>query len=137
MSGSLKVSVSTRVAGPLAGGLAGDAVTQWQEGTTRALGDAGVTMLRAFPMDKSGRASGAFAAAVHATRVTPSLTRIQGPQIKGVVWSSWLEGTSTRNEHGKFKGYRLFAKTRLALSKMAPEVAQAQLEAVAAEIGGA
>ena len=55
---------------------------------------------------------------------------------KGVVWSPWLEGTSKRNDSTGFKGYGLFRKTRLQLQKLAPQIAQEQLDKVISRMGG-
>lgn len=135
--GSLKVKVDCRVSGPLADGDADRAAQEWAENTTQALADKGVELLGAFPMDKSGRSRGAFQGALRTVRVSPTQTRIPGPQEKGVVWSPWLEGTSKRNETTGFKGYGLFRKTRLQLQKMAPQIAQEQLDKVIGRMGGA
>lgn len=134
--GTLKIRVDCRVSGPLANGEADKAAQEWATNTTQALGDKGVELLRAFPMDKTGRARGAFQAALKTTRISPTETRISGPQERGVAWATWLEGTSKRNESTGFKGYHLFRKTRLALSKMAPDIAQAELEKVLPRMGG-
>lgn len=134
--GTLKVAMTLDVSGPLADGRAIDAAEKWQENTSRALGEEGVRLLRAVPMDKSGRSHGAFRDALKVVRQSPSEVRVPGPQVRGVVWSSWLEGTSRRNESTKFRGYHLFRAARLALEKQAPEIGQAELDKLMAEIGG-
>lgn len=135
--GVLKVKVQPVITGPIADGAATSLTTEWATRTTQALGEEAVTMLRAFPMNKSGRATGAFQGALQVTRRSPTETRVTGPQQRGAVWSSWLEGTSTRNQGSKFKGYRLFRKTRLALDKMAPAVGQKVLDELLPQVGGA
>lgn len=137
MSGVLKISLKFDVSGPLADGTAGKLVDTWAENTTQALGELAVEMLRAFPMDKSGRAKGGFQQNLHATRKSLNEVRVAGPNIKGVAWSPWLEGTSQRNQGSKFRGYHLFRKTRLALQKQAPAIGQAELDKVIAGMGGA
>lgn len=134
--GSLKVRVDCRVDGPLANGDADKAAEEWATNTTQAIADKGVELLRAFPMNRTGRAHGAFENALKVTRVSPTQTRIPGPQERGVAWSPWLEGTSKRNDSTGFKGYGLFRKTRLQLQKMAPGIAQAELEKVLPRMGG-
>ncbi len=134
--GSLRVRVDCRVSGPLASGDADKAAEEWATNTTQALADKGVELLRAFPMNKTGRARGGFEGALKTERVSPTQTRIPGPQERGVVWASWLEGTSKRNDSTGFKGYGLFRKTRLQLQKMAPDIAQAELEKVLPRMGG-
>ena len=134
--GSLKVTVDCRVSGPLASGEADKAAEAWARNTTQALAEAGVALLGAFPMDKSGRGTGGFRQNLKITRVSPTLARIPGPTVRGVVFAPWLEGTSKRNEENKFKGYHLFRATRLTLSRMAPQVAQAELDMLLPGIGG-
>jgi hypothetical protein len=136
MSGSLKITVDCRVEGPLGNGEAEKAAQDWATGTTQALGDEGVELLRAFPMNKTGRSRGGFAGELKTVRKSPTETRIPGPTDRGVVFSPWLEGVSKRNQTTKFKGYRLFRKTRAQLNKKAPDVAQAELDKVLPRMGG-
>lgn len=136
MTGVLKISLKFDASGPLADGAAQKAVDAWTENTSQALADVGVEMLRAFPMNKSGRAKGGFRQELNAVRKSPSLVTVAGPMIAGKTWTPWLEGTSTRNEGSKFKGYHLFRKTRLALSKVAPAIGQAELDKLMPAIGG-
>jgi len=137
MSGTLKITVDCAVSGPLADGRAIDAAAKWAENTSQALGDEAVRMLREFPMNKSGRARGAFQGALKTERRSPSETLVAGPQQRGVAWASWLEGTSRRNESTGFKGYGLFRKTRAELQKRAPEIGQRELDKLLSEMGGA
>jgi hypothetical protein len=134
--GSLKIRVDCRVSGPLANGEAEKAAQEWAKNTMQALADKGVELLRAFPMNKTGRAHGAFENALKTERISPTEIRIPGPMERGVVWSPWLEGTSKRNDSTGFRGYGLFRRTRLQLQKMAPQVAQAELEKVLPRMGG-
>lgn len=134
--GSLKVRADCRVSGPLADGRADKAAEDWARNTSQVLGDKAVELLRAFPMDKTGRARGGFQEALKAVRKSPTTVVVRGPMIRGVAWSAWLEGTSSRNSSTGFKGYRLFRKTRLQLDKMAPEVAKTELAKVLPMMGG-
>lgn len=136
MSGTLKIRIDCMVSGPLADGRAIDAAEKWAEGTSQALGDEAVKMLRDFPMNKTGRARGGFEGLLKTERRSPSETRVTGPQQRGVAWASWLEGTSKRNESTHFKGYHLFRKTRAELQDKAPEIGQQQLDKLLSEMGG-
>lgn len=133
---TLKITVDCAVSGPLGDGRAIELAEKWAENTSQALGDEAVKMLRAFPMNKSGRARGGFEGALRVERRTPSETRVKGPQERGVAWAPWLEGTSKRNESTRFKGYGLFAKTRAELQKKAADIGQRQLDALIGEMGG-
>lgn len=47
-----------------------------------------------------------------------------------VIYGSWLEGTSHRNETTRFKGYAAFRKATQELEAKATEIAQAKVDAV-------
>lgn len=136
MSGSLKISLKFDASGPLTDGAAQKAVDDWTVNTSQALGDKGAEMLRAFPMNKSGRAKGGFQQNITPVRKSPAEVTVAGPMIKGTSWAPWLEGTSQRNQGSKFHGYHLFRTTRLALSKIAPAIGQAELDKLMPAIGG-
>jgi len=136
MAGTLKITAQAIITGPITDGTAAKATTEWAEKVTERLGDTAVTSLRAVKMDRTGRATGAFSDNLQVTRVSPTETRVKGPQIRGVVWSSWLEGTSKRNAKNKFKGYHLFRKTRAEVSKRAQEIGEQVLSDLMPEIGG-
>jgi hypothetical protein len=135
MPGTLKVTVEVKGAGPLFTGEATQAVEDWSTATARALGQAGVKSLKAFPMDKTGRGDGGFKDHLHASRQGPDSV-IRGPMVRGVTWAPWLEGTSRRNESTKFPGYGLFAQTSRELSQRAPAIAQQQLGKYIGRMGG-
>jgi hypothetical protein len=137
MAGTLKVTAAVSVQGPLADGTADRVLQEWANNTAQALADQGVAALRAFPMDKTGRARSGFQDALKSRSRGPGITEIPGPMITGVTWAPWLEGTSKRNESTGFKGYKLFAKTRLQLQKQATQVGDAELAKLMPQIGGA
>ena len=136
MAGVFKVEVQANVTGPLADGTADRALQEWARNTAKALGDQGADLLRAFPMDKTGRARGGFQANIHTIENGPEV-RIPAPMITGVTWGPWLEGTSKRNDSTRFKGYHLFRKTRQELQRRAPDVGQRELDKIMPELGGA
>jgi hypothetical protein len=135
MAGQFKVTADVGISGPLGNGSAGNALSDWATATAKALGDQGADMLRAFPMDKTGRARGGFQANLHPVQQGPQVT-IMAPMIEGVTWGPWLEGTSQRNSSTRFKGYHLFRKTRQELQKMAPDIGQAELDKIMPRLGG-
>ena len=120
------MATSVVVHGPLFDGEASAAVTQWLQVTREDLGDKGADMLRAFPMDKTGRAHGGFQANIRVMN-RGAMVVIPGPKISGVTWSPWLEGTSRRNDSTGFKGYHLFRKTSAKLRRIAKALAQQKL----------
>ena len=123
------------VRGPLWDGEADAAVDRWLEETRKRVADEGVLALKAFPMDKTGRARGGFEANVR--RVTRGeVEAIPGPMIRGVVFTPWLEGTSRRNNSTRFKGYHLFRKIRMKLARDWRRDAQEDLERYIGDMGG-
>jgi hypothetical protein len=136
MAGTFKVTVQADVTGPLADGTADNALQEWAQNTAAALGKEGADLLRAFPMNKTGRAHGGFQANLKVLQKGPE-ARIPAPTIKGVTWGPWLEGTSKRNDSTRFKGYHLFRKTRQELQKRAPDIGQAELDKIMPKLGGA
>ena len=135
MGGTFKVTAQANVTGPLASGEAERALQDWAVSTARALADAGVQALQAWPMDKTGRAHGGFQNSLHAITKGPEAT-IPGPMIRGVTWAPWLEGTSKRNSSTKFKGYHLFRKTATDLQQRAPQIGQEELDKIMPRLGG-
>lgn len=135
MAGVLRVDIRPDVRGPLADGTADEVLRQWAENTAARLGDMGGDHLRAWPMDKSGRARGNFQRELQVFKAGP-VARIPGPMDKGVVWAPWLEGVSKRNESTRFKGYRLFRKTAAWLRDQAKKVGEEELAKLIGRIGG-
>ena len=135
MAGSFKVEIQADITGPIGDGSADNALQEWARNTAAELGRQGVDLLRAFPMNKTGRAHGNFQANLHVIQNGPQAT-IPAPMISGVTWGPWLEGTSKRNESTRFKGYHLFRKTRQELQKRAPDVGQAELDKIMPKLGG-
>jgi len=123
------------VSGPLWDGEASAAVTAWLDDTKRELAASGQELLRAFPMDKSGRATGAHVSSI-TTLTQSSAELVQAKSTKGKVWWPWLEGTSHRNATTRWKGYGAVRKTRLKMRREANKVAQARLDAYIGRMGG-
>lgn len=134
--GTLKIEVRPEVTGPLASGEAARALSDWATATAKALGDEGARMLREFPMNKTGRARGGFQANINPVQTGP-MVRIRGPMISRVTWSPWLEGTSSRNDSTRFKGYHLFRKTAQELQDKAQGIGQRELDKIMPRLGGA
>lgn len=133
--GSLKVNLKLDASGPLANGGMAKAADKWTENTSQALADEAVRMLKAFPMDKSGRSKGGFAANLNPVRKSLNTMVIHGPTVRGVTWAPWLEGITDRNRSTKFRGYHLFRKTAAALNRIAPDIGQKELDKLLGETG--
>jgi hypothetical protein len=121
--------------GPLFDGQAAAAVTDWLASTRKDLAQQGADMLRAYPMNKTGRARGGFRA--HINVVQRGLSEvIPDPKVPGVTWGPWLEGTSKRNSTTRFKGYHVFRKTTARLKRRARQVAEGKLDIYIGRMGG-
>lgn len=54
----------------------------------------------------------------------------------GVIYGPWLEGTGTRNDTTRFKGYSSFRRVGQELEKQVPTVARRNVEAAVRELNG-
>ena len=66
------------------------------------------------------QATGFYESQIQTDRVKAHVVITDG----GVVYGSWLEGTSSRNRESRFKGYKTFRITKRALQGKAPTIAQ-------------
>ena len=135
MTASLRVRAFTDASGPIFDGRFDDELKIWARDTEDAIAAEGVRLLREFPMNKTLRASGGFQREVRAIRQVQHVI-IPAPTDKGVTWGPWLEGVSKRNESTRFKGYRLFRKTRQELNRKAAEIGQREMDKVIGAMGG-
>lgn len=135
MSSQMTVNAKAACSGPLFDGQAEAAIGDWIKDTQKAIADEGVTALRAFPMDKTGRARGNFQRNLNVITRGPDQV-IPAPTITGVTWGPWLEGESQRNTSSRFKGYHLFRLTAQDLQQRAPGIAEAELDKYIGRMGG-
>lgn len=133
--GALVLKVDIGAGGPLLEGRATHVIEAWQRETVRELADEGVTELRGFVMNKTGRSRGNFRSSVRSYQ-EGAFARIPGPMIEGYTWAPWLEGNSRRNQSTRFKGYRLFRITAARLNRRAKGVGEAVLSRLIGELGG-
>jgi hypothetical protein len=135
MAGTLKVTAFVKVSGPLFDGAAENAAGDLTAAATKAIAGEGVDRLRRFPMNKSGRSTGAFAAHVRAEPYGTGQV-IRAPMVKGVTWGPWLQGGTKRNASTGFRGYRLFSKTAASLDLDATSIAERVLQEYLPKMGG-
>lgn len=136
MAGRLTVTAATHVSGPLFDNNPDGILDRYAADVRKEIAQKGVDRLKAWPMDKTGRAHGGFQANLKATPRGADTIAIFGPMITGVTWAPWLEGVSKRNRSTGFKGYRLFAKTRLEMDQQAGQIAEDVLHRYMPELGG-
>jgi len=128
----MRVIVHADASGPLFDGEARAQALLALDRAKRDLGDIGSAELRAWVMDKTGRATGRYQAGIITSVLSFSDIKIWDP----VVYGPWLEGVSERNRSTRFKGYHLWRITRAHLSRMAKDVLQKRLDEVIGRMGG-
>jgi hypothetical protein len=133
LMGELKVRVYVRAQGPLFDGAAPEIIHAWMDEVKKDIAQEGVNRLRAFVMNKTGRATGHYQSEIQtSTLVAFNDIRIFDP----VVYGPWLEGTSKRNRSTRFKGYRLWRKTAQALNDDATAIADRRMPELVQKLGG-
>jgi hypothetical protein len=130
--GSLQVTVSVTEHGPLTDGTAPEIIHAYMDEVKKDIAAEGVTRLRGFVMDKTGRATGRYQAEIQTSTLSFNDILIHDP----VVYGPWLEGTSERNRSTRFKGYHLWRKTAQALNDDAPGIAEKRMPELIRRLGG-
>jgi hypothetical protein len=128
MAGSLKATAYVDCKGPIFDGTAEETITEMRREITEQGAQWARDELAGYPMDKTGRATGAFARNLKVLERNVGFS-VPGPTIRGVTWSPWLQGASRRNRSSRFKGYRLFSRVRQAL-------ADGKLQVIANKVSG-
>lgn len=127
----MTVSIGASVSGPIADGSALTAMHAWLDESKKEVAQVAVDRLRAVKMDRSGRATGHYQSMIRTTVRTFNDILIDDP----VIYGPWLEGTSKRNDSTRFKGYRLWRRTRLQVQREVPVIAQKKLDLYKSRIG--
>ena len=125
--------VKVKVGGPLFDGRAIGDVKEWADKTVKDVAEYAVKQLDAFEMDKTGRGTGRYQSEIRTTNLGDNSILIDDP----LVYGPWLEGTSKRNEDTRFKGYRLWRKTRTRVRAAFKDYAQKNLDEYLAKMNGA
>jgi hypothetical protein len=136
MAGALTVTAYVDCSGPLFDGGAEKATAELTDAIAKRGAEWAREHLAETKMDKSGRAAGAFSAALRVVQRSAGYA-VPAPMIRGVTWGPWLEGGTKRNRSTKFKGYHPFRDTRQALEDgVAQEIADKALEEYVPRMGG-
>ena len=129
----MTIRVSATATGPILDGLGPEKVEQAVADIVREVTELGMQRLTsAFPTGVAVK-TGNYRRNVHPT--------IYGAQAQlddsGVIYGPWLEGTSSRNETTRFKGYSAFRRAAQYLQdEVVPEVLTKNAEKLATELGG-
>ena len=126
------MSVETTMTGPLYNGQAKAAVDDFLDETTRELAELGVNEIQSRLGQVLEHPTGHYKSKIVTDRAHGDWAVTDG----GVVYSSWLEGTSSRNKTTRFKGYQTFRKTRQWLQGRIESVAETNLGRHIKQMGG-
>lgn len=134
---SMTVTAYLIASGPLMDGTADGVLDELRDTIAKRGAEWAKEQLELVPMDKTGRAHGAFQENLHVVQRSAGYA-VPAPMISGVVWGPWLEGSSKRNTSTRFKGYHLFRDVREELRDgKAQEIADKALEEFLPRLGGA
>jgi hypothetical protein len=125
-SGTSRIGITVDVTGPVFDeAVTSGEIRRFLDTAKTDLAQAGVNeihqQLRWLPKHPTGR---------YASHVVTERAGSYGDQVITdgfVIYGSWLEGTSTRNRTTRFKGYRIFRRTRTKLQKQSRPLLQARL----------
>jgi hypothetical protein len=123
----LKTTVELK--GPVFSGAVPDIIRDGVDNVEHEIAKAGEQRLhqllvRGATFKPNGQSTGAYNSAVRTELVDGDALITDG----GMVYGPWLEGTSSRNQSTRFKGYATFRKTRDWLEGQAKSIAEAALQ---------
>lgn len=106
--------------GPVFNGDAEKAAHDFVDALSNEVADLGVTEVKQALHSVLKRPSGYYESRVQVEMVNG------GPAVTdgGVIYGPWLEGTSSRNNSSRFKGYATFRRVKQALESKVPDVAE-------------
>jgi hypothetical protein len=137
-AGRSRITLDISESGPLLEGKGPEVIRAFLDETKLDVAQRGHDMLQQAMPATFKHSTGAYAKRViveRAQKYNDQVITDQGWAGTGVP-GPWLEGTSERNKTTRFKGYRLFRKTRLKLRKEVTPIAQANLDRYLSRLGG-
>lgn len=118
--------------GPLFDGTSLRIVADMMKAVDTAMGDAGVVLLNDQFDANFQNPTGFYASQVAAKVNTRGVTIGDG----GVVYGPWLEGTGSRNQTTRFKGYQSFRKATQKLDQAAEVITNAAISNYVRQLNG-
>lgn len=120
------------ISGPLFSGGAPEVITMALEDMVREVTELGVERLTtSFPTGvpvKTGN---------YRRNINPTIAGMTGRiDDSQVIYGPWIEGTGSRNQTTRFKGYSTFRRTAQWLEEQVPIVARKRAEMLVKELGG-
>lgn len=123
---------SVILSGPLFEGVAGEATQRFVEDTVRELTELGMQHLTSPMPDGVPALTGNYRRNINPT-INGASAQIDDSDV---IYGPWLEGTGSRNQTTRFKGYSTFRRANQWLQDQVPEVAQKYAEVLVKELGG-
>lgn len=135
MTTRIKIDVAADVRGIVLEGRGGPVMREFFRDAKKLVAESGRDEIKQRASSAPRHPSGAFSKSIVIKDLAKGQTVMADyPQT---LYGPWLEGTSTRNEHTRFKGYRMFKLTRGRLRKnVGPLVRELFDQAVANLRGG-
>lgn len=106
--------------GPVFDGRATKATTDYLHAATGAVAEVGARDVRTLISSSVKAGTGSYESHVHADRTVTGAVVTDG----GVIYGAWLEGTSSRNQTTRFKGYAAYRKAAQVLDRHADTIAE-------------
>lgn len=106
--------------GPMFDGVALRVVAEIIQESDQAIADEGVALVQAQLDSNLQNPTGYYRSQIVGKRTSKGAT----VSDSGVIYGPWLEGTSSRNQSTRFKGYASFRKATQTLQEKAPDIAQ-------------
>ena len=118
--------------GPIFDGRALVALAAFRDDAERKIAEAGATEVQAQLGQVLQNETGFYRSHVIAERASDDY----GITDQDVIYGPWLEGTSSRNQSTRFKGYGTFRKVRQWLEGQAGGIAESSLRRYIGRMGG-
>lgn len=127
----MSLDIDVKVTGPLLTGQAPAIVAQLSDEATEEIGRAAYAEV-ATNLDRSIRNPTPY----YETQITlDTVGHDRKIHDRGVIYGSWLEGTSSRNQSTRFKGYASFRRAWQKIQRDAPLIADAAIRRGLARLG--
>lgn len=126
------VSTHTTRSGPLFDGRAAAAARDFADTASREIAELGANEVQALLGQVLQNPTGNYRGKVTTDRATDGY----GVTDQDVIYGAWLEGTTSRNESTRFKGYQHFRKVTESLNRRAGTHAETLLRRFLPRMGG-
>lgn len=116
----MRLNIRVTKSGPIFDGRAAQAARAFADESEERIADEGVNMVRTQLSHVLKHPTGYYASRVQTDRAMGDRTVMDS----GVVYGPWLEGTGSRNDTTRFKGYATFRKVTQRLQGQSGRIAE-------------